>query len=394
MKSNYKKGSDEYLVEMTDSTISELVHEKKDLYKAYNYYHGVRDKYQYEHLEKNYNIGNPTSIQFVPLIRKHVDAIIGEFLTTEIRPKISCKDKKTLTNILRDKQLEIASKIKGWVSSYLENSIYSSLMGQPQRDQKITDQVIDQEVADIKDQVNREFISNYEIAGQNIVQYIMQSRKMDFKNKIQQLLSDILISGESYYKVLPTSKKTNFKIEVEDPLNTFVSRNVKSRYIKDGYKSVVRHWMTREEIIIKYGNDLSKDDIESLDNIPHQNYNSGDLMLITAMNSRCGGFISKGILANTEVTNAYNYDYNGYLDLIPVYEVEWIDYDKKDGEIIGKRYSTVRIGDEIYILYGEDDTIRDVDSPNEVTLSINGMFYTDRTGAPYSLMLATADLQD
>jgi hypothetical protein len=100
--SKHKKGSDEYLVEMADYVIGDLVKEKEWLFKAYNYYNAIRDKYRYEHIEKNYGIGNPTSVSFTPLIRKHIDAIVGEFLTTEIRPKISCKDEKTLTNIFRD----------------------------------------------------------------------------------------------------------------------------------------------------------------------------------------------------------------------------------------------------------------------------------------------------
>jgi hypothetical protein len=58
--------------------------------------------------------------------------------------------------------------------------------------------------------VDINFLSNYEIAGQNIVQYILQSRKIDFKNKLKQILLDLLIAGEAYYKVRPTSAGTNF----------------------------------------------------------------------------------------------------------------------------------------------------------------------------------------
>ena len=89
LTSKYKKGSDDYLVDMTDYVIGDLVHEKESLFKAYNYYNGVRDKYQYANLETNYGIGNPTSIKFTPLIRKHIDAIVGEFLTTDIKPHVS-----------------------------------------------------------------------------------------------------------------------------------------------------------------------------------------------------------------------------------------------------------------------------------------------------------------
>jgi hypothetical protein len=76
--------------------------------------------------------------------------------------------------------------------------------------------------------------------------------------------------------------------------------------------------------------------------------------------------------------------------------VEWIDWVKdKSGKIKGNRYEVVRIGSDMYILRGEDKhVVRDMDAPNEVRLNINGIYYTDGHGSPYSLMLATAYLQD
>ena len=68
------------LIEKTDSAISELVYDKVKLQKAYNYYNGFRDAEQFKYLEENFGIGNPTAVEFTPLIRKHVDALIGEYL--------------------------------------------------------------------------------------------------------------------------------------------------------------------------------------------------------------------------------------------------------------------------------------------------------------------------
>ena len=396
LTSKYKKGSDDYLVDMTDYVIGDLVHEKESLFKAYNYYNGVRDKYQYANLETNYGIGNPTSIKFTPLIRKHIDAIVGEFLTTDIKPHISCKDEKTLTNIHRDKQLELTKELHDWVSKFLQNSIYESLQGKKQENEKIIDPIVDQEIKNIKESLDLNFISNYEIAGQNIVQYILQSRKIDFKNKLHQILLDLLISGEAYYKVLPTSNGTNFKIEVEDPLNTWVDKDPKSKYLKNGYKSVVRKWMTQEEIIIKYGNLLTKKDIDDLGELKDYDYINNHMILVTGSGARCGDYSNPGLLNNTGVHPEDTYNYNRKFELIPVYEVEWIDWVRTpDGKIKGNRYETIRIASDIYILLGEDkDAVRDMDATNEITLKLNGMFYTDGHGNPYSLMLKTADLQD
>ena len=159
------KGSDQYLIDWCDYVIGELVREKKDLIKAYNYFNGVRDHYQYEHLEKNFGIGNPTSIGFTPLTRKHIEAIVGEYLSTKPQPKISCKDQRTLTNIFRDKQLEIAKKQKEWVSKYLENAIYAAIDGEQKQQSPVTDSFIEQELKNIKDSVSRSFLSNYEFGS-------------------------------------------------------------------------------------------------------------------------------------------------------------------------------------------------------------------------------------
>lgn len=392
MISKFKQGSDDYLMEQADAVIGKLVKEKTHLFKAYNYYQGFRDRYQFEHLEKNYGVGNPTSVKFTPLIRKHIDAIVGEYLATKVQPKISCKDKRTLTNIMRDKQLEIASRNKEFVSKFLESAIYDSIMGKQQQEEKQLDAVVQQQLKQIQDSVNLNFISNYEIAAQDIIQYVLQSRRMDFKSKLQSIILDLLIAGESYYKVVPTPSKKNFSIEIEDPLNTFVFKSPDSKYMKNGTMSVVRKWMTREEIGIKYGKELSNEDIKSLEAMSGYQSDDERLVWIAAINNR-GCARTSGILAGQEVSVMDNDSFYSDVELVPVYEVEWIDYDRKKGK--GVLYNVTRIGTDIYVLDGENDyVVRTEDDPDNVRLTLNGLFYTTRTGMPFSLMLATADLQD
>lgn len=399
---NYKKGSNDYLMDCADFIIGDLVHEKEALFKAYDYYNGIRDVFQFESLEQNNGIGNPTSVDFVPLIRKHIDAIVGEYLTTKIRPKISCKDDKTLTNIYRDKQVEVLKRKHDYLKQFLENSVVDAISRKTQQDQKTQDPVIDKALKNIEDAVNRDFVSNYEIAGQNIVEYILQSRKMDFKNKLQQMLLDLLIAGQAYYKVVESDAGTNFKIEVYNPLNVFVDKDPKSRYMKDGYKSVVRKYMSVEEILITYGKYLSQTDIDNLSSQVRNDSNNRHFRLLTNQAARCGSAsnVNPGMWHNTGVyVDGSEDDYifhEGYnkWDLIPVYEVEWIDFVKQKDKVVGNRYEVVRIGTDVYVLKGEDkNAVRDIDEPNQMRLSINGMYY-GTTNQPYSLMLATTFLQD
>lgn len=394
---NAKKGSDDYLMDWTDYIIGSLVREKLELYKAYNYYNGVRDHYQYENLEKNYGVGNPTSVGFTPLTRKHIDAIVGEYLTTKPKPRISCKDKRTLTNIFRDKQLQVIKSQKEYISKFLENAVYKAIMGQGdnQQDQKLVDDQIEKELKEIQDSVQRNFISEYEIAAQDICEYVLQNRQIDFTNKLEQLLLDLLISGQAYYKVVPTHEGTNFRIELCDPLNTWVDKDPKNKYMKNAYKAVVRKWMTPEEIEIKYGDFLTQKDLKQIKEWKNFYNEETNFALVTGQTSRCGAQ-GDGILAGVGVYPFENEkrEFRRY-DLIPVYDVEWIDSKKEGDKLIGYTYQVTRIGNDIYILEGNNIPMpRDIDAPNEPRLSINGLWYTNGHGSPYSLMLATADLQD
>ena len=97
-----KKKDDEYLIRCTDRAINELVVPKYKLQKCYNYYNGKRDAEQFRYLEENFGIGNPTSIEFTPLIRKHIDALVGEYIGTpllknlQLLTKLKCSQLTTL----------------------------------------------------------------------------------------------------------------------------------------------------------------------------------------------------------------------------------------------------------------------------------------------------------
>ena len=67
-------------IKQIDKAISELIYPKIALQKAYNYYHSRRDADQFRHIEENYGIGVPTGITFNPLVRPHIDRLIGEYL--------------------------------------------------------------------------------------------------------------------------------------------------------------------------------------------------------------------------------------------------------------------------------------------------------------------------
>ncbi len=376
--------SQQVMIDKTNEAISELVYDKFELQKAYNYYAGKRDPEQYRYLEENYGIGNPTSVEFTPLIKKHVDALIGEFLGTPIIPKVSCKDDDTISNIQREKQLKIKESIINYLKGNLQKSIMQIINGKDPTDTQIK-QTLDKLIQD----VDQSFMSEYEIAAQNVLQYIMQSRQTDMITKARQLLLDLLITGYTFFKVGETPSKTNINIEVLNPLNTFIDRNPDSIYIKDSYRVVVRRWYTRTQVLNKYGKDLKQEDIKSIKETwkdPGRSSAYGH----TYMNE---SFTIDARRQAEQPLPGYPDNYmSRKLEMIPVYEVEWIE---TDNDYVMQRYQTIRIGEEIFILKGIDESVvRTVDNPSYCGLSVNGVVFLNRSNDPYSLVLACASLQD
>lgn len=378
----------EELVSKTDLAISELVYDKEKLQKLYNYYNCKRDEQQFKYLEENYGIGQPTAVEFIPLIRKHIDALVGEYLDVPILPKVSCKDEETINNIFREKQLKISTECFNLLQKNLKNNLLRVLGNQDMVDLNIKEQ-LDKLIEDI----NENFISEYEIAGQNVIEYIIQSRNTDLITKLKQLFIDLLVTGYNFYRVIPSSSGKNVQIECLNPLNVFPDLNYDSPYIKDSYRIVIRKFLTRNEVLNKYGKDLTKEDISKIKELWRDYPNYSNSVYVRGLFNSCGGPLTSGIRAGEEITPGYPeqhwYNYN---DFIPVYEVEWLEPDKN---FVMQRYSTIRIGSEIYILKGKDENVvRTLDAPNKCGLTVNGVWFNNRSGEPYSMVNACMVLQD
>lgn len=373
------------LIEKTDKAIGELVQSKYDLQKAYNYYNGVRDADQFRYLEDIYGVNVPTTLHFTPLIKKHIDALIGEYLGTPIIPKIVCKDSETISNIDREKQLKVASELHKYLSEHLQNALLRFKNGKD-----LDDGQVEQQLKRIVEDVDNSFVSEYEIAAQNVIEYIMQSRDTDMITVLRDLLLDLLITGYAFYKVEPNVEQNNVKIRALSPLNTFIDRNYESPYVKNSYRAVIRSWMTKSQILNKYGKEMTKADRDLLDEKWDSVYDTA-MYYIHMYDKNCQP-LTNGIQAGKEVTPGFPDTGKTLRELIPVYEVEWLETDK---DFVMQRYKTVRIGEEIYILTGKDEeVIRTKQNPSYCSLSINGIYFLNRGLKPYSMVLACSHLQD
>lgn len=386
------KNSNEYLKSMADNICSMLIYDKDYIRKAYNYYNGKMDKDQYRYLEENYGIGSPTSVEFIPLIRRHIDRLVGEHLTNKIKPKVTCKDSDTLTNIFKEKQRKIyESEI-----NRIKSSLYDSLEALFDPNYKRKMDSFDEELTKLKHDIDKDFISEYEESAQYMINFFIQNRDINLAYKLKTLFLDILITGQCFYKVSIANQGETPDIEVLNPLDVFYEKNESSPFIKDSTRAVVRRYLDKQQILARYGSKLSEEDIKEIHTrlINYSDYNSN----IVYVRTEGGGLVS-GVGVSTVDEYNNESDRRRY-DLYPVYEIEWISTNKyKDENGKSKyrmdRYEVIRIGQDIHICLGKDDeVIRSIEHPDRCTIKLGGVSYSDRNGNPFSLVLATASIQD
>lgn len=298
-----------------EECIAQLVYDKTALRKAYNYYHGVRDAEQFRHLEENYGIGVPTSVIFNPLMKKHIDVLVGEYLELDPDMKVTCKDEETISKIQRDKKIKIDSEMQKFCIKYLKNAVISILLGEKQ---PMNDPFFEKELERIKTNIENSFESDFEIAGQNIIEYIKYSRDLDIKNKLREIIIDLLVGGCCYYRVKPSGDNENMRVDVLNPLDTFIERNPHKFFLNKSRRAVIRRYLTKEEVFEEFGEELPSGAVEKLDNYfyeGHRDFEEGEFVVVPTSVSNDiidSGNVQKGptpgILAGLEVTPIYPYN--------------------------------------------------------------------------------------
>lgn len=391
-----ERDNEDRLTKITDKLIMQLVTKKPDIQLAYDYYNCVRDKDRFKYLEDIYGLSNPSSLEFIPLVRRHIDYLIGQVLSDNINPKITCKDVKSLKKIKEQKESLKKDTEKSYLTEKLHNNIRKSINGL-----EIDESDPSDEINNIMNKIDQNFISDFEIAAQYLVSNILRSKVVNFKDKIKMMAKDYFITGQTYYRVNLRKKGDMPVLDVLHPGNVFYEKNYNSPYIKDAKKAVVVRFMTYHQIIDEFGDDLTDKQIdEIMAEFPNETSSSGNSYFIripegSEMNAVPTVYPTVGTYGGLFGSDGISGFSGQYGDMLPVYDVEWIETFRKNSKIKTKRYCTTKIGQSVYILKGEDDdTVYNRQETDRAKLSVNGICNMDRSGKPYSLVLATSCLQD
>lgn len=416
-----------YLSQSVDFYISALVREKEHIKRARNLYDGVRDKEEFRYLEEVFGIETPMSVKMTPLVKTKIDVLLGIFLEEEYTYRISMNDTQTLNSIESQKMEEKSKQILKKLTEFKEEAKKALLTGQTLPERAYEKKFIE----NLDKTLNKDFVSQYEIAAQSLIKFFEQDPTVDLKQKLKQYLLDLLITGEAYYRTSIEREGEDPKLEICKPENVFFSKNTNFQFLSNGNEPNVtavvhRTYMSRSAILNKWGHVMADEQKTVL----YGKSDSSGAQVIRDPRQLDHIYDMAG--------TTYNQHMNSMWDTLPVYHVEWlanneveileankskyevVDYIKKSkyydknlgeptergskesghGEARDKayrldRYEGVRIGWDIYLNMGKSKhTPRSMHSPWKTTLSYNGVGYNDRNTRPYSIALSLEDLQN
>jgi len=399
------KTKEAYLKGMTDYWIGKLVVEKKHIPVARKYYSGVRDSEEYQYLNDNYGIGNPIDIQFTPIIKPRIDALIGLYLDESFNYRISVTDDKTLDLEKEARKNYIIESIVSKLNA--QKAAYDKYRVQKKEGLEVS-KPSDPLTKDFADRLNqyldKEFVSVYVKAAQHLVNYFEQSNTLQLRRKFADLLYDLLITGEMFWRTHIEEEGKDPIFDVVKPENLFFNKNKNSLFLDSSDAVVHREFMTRHQVLTKYGHLMKPEDIKKI-------------------TGRWGGSNSRRKMVDSEMlyfdeelddefSNLRQYT-GDQLDVIEVFHVEWLassKYDKqtpqsrnpveqknqaKKSGWIEHRYEVTRIMGDVYVGAGRSkNVIRSKNNKYKATLSYNGISYNLRNGIPYSMVLSLKDVQD
>jgi hypothetical protein len=423
--SEQEKSEEYYLKDNIDYWIAQLVRDRNHIKTYRDYYIGVRNEKDFAYLTENFGIGTPSKLKFTSLIKPRIDALLGNIISERFTYRVAATDDKTIAQAEEDRKTklvgEINARLDGFVNQVIESAkakAKAEAAGQPaeaqapgqQQQQQEPPKLVDlgelgTDLKRITSKYTTNYISDFEVAATDILKFFENDITIDLKQKLKQLALDLLVTGEAYWRVYCDHVGSDPILEVIKPENMFYNKNTNSQYIDTTDAIVHREYLTRKEVLRKYGKYMDDD----------QKY------YIFGNNARTR--TARSLRSATDLELYYNDvdPINGQksytmLDVLEVFHVEWLalnevslsdeekeDYATAEGfmtEVTDKgwrqdRYEGVRIAGSVYVNCGKSLNVpRSENRPYETCLSYGGIVYNDRSGKPWSLVGALKDIQD
>jgi len=386
---------------------------------CYEILEGIVSEKRFEYITKEFGKNYPAKLKNYPLIKPIINTALGEEIEQSYNYNVIRIDEDGLDYKQRNISYEITRRILEKIfNKEIKNPI----------DQRFIQQVEEETANDL--------ITDVEIIAKKLSNYY--ENKLDLKTKKNKLFASTLETGKCFWKIEIPRLGADPQIRII-PSYCIEYANEEVDDITQCTWIVEKTYMTPEEIIDLYGDEMTKEQIEQIENYQqHISFDSIDFRISlfedeTAINK----------LRDEGYEGFYKHYNQDNMNKIPVYRGNWksirkmtmLELENKnnpnssfyklwsDSKIpkrkniknaetryIQELYEFVRIGETgayiskngskstrgIYVRMGKSPIqIRSIDNPYYVQAHYHGfVFATDSNGVPFSLVWYLRDLQE
>lgn len=393
------KDSERYIMNRINHYIGHYVYDKSNISKARGYYNGYRSNDDFFFLTDNYGLGNAHELKFSPTTKTRVNILAGILASQSLETQVTTIDKDTITKEDLEKEKSYSKlRVKGIVD----------IVNNPDLETKEDiEKAYDEKQEELK---KFNFISSYQEAGQNIVNFFLNSHSYNLADFRNELFVELMIAGESIYKeeeVIRNEYPINQKLMSED---VFFFKKKGSKDIGTSDAIVHRQYLTKMQVMMLLGHHMTEKQKKDFLTDTSVNYAKGEsVVTFENINSENDDFYMSEDL--------YNETFMYLSDIVVVYHVEYkqtkeVEYENVSSTeklvnfIKGKsnkkkkiskefRYSGYRIGTGYHVNVGLDkDAKRNLLNPRKVEFSYKGISFNEFKKKTNSVVSDLFDIQD
>ncbi len=387
--SERQKETEDYLFYWCDFFIAQTSQiQKLDVFKSYAQRKGKYDPFRNRRLNVNFGVKSPSEVNHIPIVEPYWRRMQGVHKSTPVRFQVTSNNTQSLLEKRKEKTNYLLSSLVQIEASAMAYSLKG--MNSP-----FAESLVEDQYNSLKNTAENLWRSELEIESQHALNYLVnRCRVVDVADD---LFDDYGTSRHAIYQSKVEKIGQIPIIRALDPRHVFVSKHTHTKWLRDCDSYVYKELLLLSDVIQKYGEYLTKEDIELLE---------GKSSIYYAYNNYLYAENQTDLFRNDRDFQTYG----ARGRYVEVWYVEWKALNKKENtyqQTVSSsnkmknysyrqdRYECVRIGQVAYVKYGKSQVvIRDQDDEDRCYLTINGLIYNDRFGANDSLWQKCQPLND
>ena len=353
---------------------------------SYNIYNGHINRDSYKYVTEQYGATYPARLVNYPIIQPKIDLLLGEDLRRPLDYKVSTINKDA---VVRKEDFKV---------SLMMNSLLKDIHQEIKQESGVEIDMEGQELPipeDIDTYMRYNYREMVEEVAQDGLEYLIQRYGLieDFKNGFR----DLLVTGKEFYKVYV--KDGDPYCRRVDPRSIVFDIGIESDFLDDSQWVGEERWLTINEILDEFKDDLSSADISELNNMAQtmgggDDYNSYNTNFQWIEWNRQTGLRVRVVSVEWKSIRALKFKIskNKFNPRAPFKKLVADDYKARKNETIETRYvddiwEGTKIGGKVLVrCQRRDNQVRSVDDAGKADLSYVGVLKNNTAGRTISMV--------